>query len=134
LLSHLGRFFNFSRNGTPVGRGHALHQGRMPPIFALSHFPCSIRLITKRLLLFPTSHCRSSMGLPYGRLAMHCTWRSNDFSTFHVIAFSRQLRWNPYAGGPSISCRQLENLHPDHACKHKEACLRPDSSRRSILD
>ena len=123
LLSHLRRFSTFSRNGTPVGRGHALHRGRMPPIFALSHFPCSIRLITKRLLLFPTFHCRSSIGLPYGRLAMRCTWRSNDFSTFHVIAFSDNLGGTstPVALRSRAGNYETCNL-ATHANTRKHAC------------
>ncbi len=123
FVSHLRRFSTFSRNGTPVGRGHALHRGRMPPIFALSHVPDSIHSITERRLLFPTSHRRSSIGLPYGRLAMRCTWRSNDFSTFHVIAFSDNL------GGPPtpVALRSRAGTYETcnlatHANTRKHAC------------
>ncbi len=69
------------------------------PVFALSRVSCSIRLVTRRPLLLPTSLCRPSMGLPYGRLAMHRAWRTDGLSTFHVIAFTDNLggTWTPAA-------------------------------------
>jgi hypothetical protein len=100
------------------------------PIFALSHVPCSIRPITDRPLLLPTSSCHPSIGLPYGRLARRRAWRTDGFSTFLTIA-SDNLggTWTPVA--LQSSCRDVRDLHLGHACKHWEACLRPLSSRRS---
>jgi len=56
-----------------------------------------------------------------------------------VVAFPRsawslngQLRWGLNAGGSSILCRHVSDLHPVHACKHREACLRPISSGRPV--
>ena len=43
-----------------------------------------------------------------------------------------QLRRSLDAGGLTIPCRYVSNLQPAHACKHKEACLRPISSCRSV--
>jgi hypothetical protein len=68
-------------------------------VFALGHVSCSIRLATRRPLLFPTSQCRPSMGLPYGWLATHPAWRTDGVSTFHVIALTDNLggTWTPMA-------------------------------------
>ena len=78
----------------------------------------------------PTSPCRPSLGLPYGRLARRRAWRTDGFSAFLTIA-SDNLggTWTPVA--LQSSCRDVRDLHLGHACKHWEACLRPLSSRRS---
>ena len=124
LLSLLRRFSRFSRNGTPVGRGHAVHQGKkIPPVFALSHVSCSIRLVTRRPLLFPTSPNRPSIGLPYGRLAMHRAWRTDGLSTFHVIDLADSLGGTYTPVARRSRCRYVRDLQPGHACKHWEACL-----------
>jgi hypothetical protein len=65
---------------------------RWPPVFALGHVSYPIYPVTGQPLLFPTSPCHPSMGLPYGWLARHCTWRSDGFSTFHVI-----ISWTTWA-------------------------------------
>lgn len=131
LLSHPRRFSRFSRNGTPVGRGHAFRRGRWSlSTFALSHVAGSILSISERRLLLPTSSCRPSIGLPYGRLARPRAWRTDGFSAFLTIA-SDNLggTWTPVV--LQSSCRDVRDLHLGHACKHWEACLRPLSSRRS---
>ena len=39
----------------------------------------------------------------------------------------------PYPSvGSAIPCRHVRDLHPDHACKNREACLRPNNSGRSV--
>jgi len=83
-------------------------------------------------LLLPTSQSRPSNSLPYGWPAMPRAWRSDGLSTFRAIAHLGQLRCSLYAGGSSVPCRQLDGLHPGHACKHKGACLRPTASHRSV--
>ena len=100
-------------------------------VFALSHVSCSIRLITTRHWLLPTSPNRPSMGLPYGWLAMYRTWRTAGLSTFHVIALTDNLGGILYAGGTMIPCSYVRDLQPGHACTHKGTCLRPISSSRS---
>ena len=49
-----------------------------------------------------------------------------------TCSFPGQLRRSLDAGGSTIPCRHVSNLHPDHPCKHTEAWLRPDSSSRSV--
>jgi hypothetical protein len=99
LLSHLRRLSKLSRRRNicrtwardSTGQGSA-------SVFTLSHVACSIRPITGQLLLFPTSQCRPSIGLPYGWLARRRgAWRSGDLSTFHVIALADDLggAWTP---------------------------------------
>ncbi len=36
-------------------------------------------------MLLPTSSSRSSIGLPYGWLAILCAWRSSGVTTFHIF-------------------------------------------------
>lgn len=103
----------------------------MALVFALDHVSCPICPVTGQPLLLPTSHCHPSLGLPYGWLAKHCAWRGDGFPTFHMVTLG-QLRRSLNAGGSPIPCRHVSNLHPVHACKHKEACLRPVSSSRSV--
>jgi hypothetical protein len=122
LLSHLRRFYRFSRNGTPVGRGHAFHQERgFSRFFALSHISCPIRCVTQRPLLLPTSHCRPSMGLPYGRLAMHRAWRTDGLSTFRVIAVTDNLGGTLTPVTPRSRCRYVIDLQPGYQWRIKSS-------------
>lgn len=70
VLSHLRRFFqSLSQRNTCRTSARTSRETRRLRVFTLSHVPCSIRSITKRHLLLPTSQCRPSRGLPYGQLA-----------------------------------------------------------------
>ena len=63
------------------------------------------------------------MGLPYGRLATHRAWRTDDVSTFHVIAFSDNLggTWTPVALQSRADMLETCNL-ATHANTRKHAC------------
>ena len=71
----------------PISNGDIIRT--MIGLCCLGYISYPIYPTTGQRLLLPTSHCRPSIGLPYGWLAMHCTWRSDDLSTFHVIALIR---------------------------------------------
>ncbi len=45
---------------------------------------------------------------------------------------NEQLRRALYAGSTSVPCKQLEDLQPDHLCKHEEAQLKPVNPGRSV--
>jgi len=102
---------------------HALRRRLRSPAFALSHVPDSIRPATERLLLVPTSHRRPSISLPYGRLAAHCTRRSDGFSAFHVITLTDDLggTWTPVALRSRAGMLETCNL-ATHANTGKHAC------------
>jgi len=87
LRSHLKRFSRFSHNETPVGRQQLISvlADRQLKRLSLNHIADSIHLITRWHLLLPTSSHRSFIGLPYGWLAMRCTWQSNGFTTFRFV-------------------------------------------------
>ena len=91
----------------------------------------SIRPVTGRHWLLPTSYCRPSISLPYGWLARHCTGRRDGLSTFHVIDFAGNLggTWTPVA--KRSRGRHVSDLPPGHAHQHQAVCLRPANSRRS---
>jgi hypothetical protein len=134
LRSLLQRFFRFSRHETPVGRGHSFdHRNQVPWLFELSHVSCSIRLITKRLLLLPTSQFRPSESMPYGLPAMPCAWRSDGLSTFHIIDHRRQRRRSLYAGSPKIPYGHLYDPYPVCARLAWKHAFQPINPGRSVL-
>ena len=93
--------------------------------FRLSHISYSIRLITRRHLLFPDSQFCRPNSMPYGLPALHCIRRDDSFSTFHVIDSMDDLGAPCYAGGSTVPCRQLEDLQPDHLPLTRGSSLRP---------
>ena len=131
LLSHPRMISSLSRNGTPVGRGHAFSGTVAGPEFRAESSSDSIRPVTGRHSLLPTSYDRRSMGLPCGWLAMLCVMA--DRRPFHVPRdrLNGRRRWDMDAGGHTIPCRHVRDRTPGHACQHWVAVPRPDSFRRS---
>jgi len=101
------------------------------PIFALSHFHALSVPLQDSLCFFrplnviPPWACLT-VGLPGIAPGGVMTFPR---STWLLIG---QLRRSLDAGGITIPCRYVSDLQPIHACKHKEACHRPISSRRSV--
>ena len=127
LLSHLQRFsFKFNNpNLTPaICRKDFLAMKHLPDVcgyfslsfgdkdFRLSHVSYSIRLITKRRLLFPGSYCYRPNGMPYGLPALRCIRRDDSFSAFRIIDSMEDLGVTLYAGSHKVPCRQVRDLHP----------------------
>ena len=75
---------------------------------------------------------KSPLHLPALRSACHASrsWRSDDFSTFHVINLNGQLRCGLNAGSSTIPCKHVDDLQPGYACKHWETCMYPVNSGR----
>ena len=96
--------------GSPFGR-----EDRHPQLLGLDHIADPIHPATGWPLLVPISPCRPSFSLPYGRLAMPCTWRTDGFSTFYAIDRLRQLRRILDAGDTTAPCRHVSDLQPAHS-------------------
>jgi len=87
---------------------------QIPAPLDLDHIACPIHPTTGRHLLLPASQNHPSSGLPYGWLAMPCTWRTDGFSTFLVIDHHGQLRRILNAGDSTVAYRYVSDLQPDH--------------------
>ncbi len=85
-----------------------------PAPLDLDHVACPIHPTTGWHLLLPASQNRPSMGLPYGWLAMSCTWRTDGFSAFLVIDHHGQLRRTLNVGDSTVPCRHVIDLQPGH--------------------
>ncbi len=71
--------------------------------------------------------------MPHGLPALRCAGRGDSFSTFRIIDPMSNLGEPSTPDGTPVPCRQLEDLQPDHLCKHEEAQLRPIIPRRSVV-
>jgi len=131
LLSHLKRFFKFSRDEIPSGRQHLLLFAHSLKILGCVMFHTLSVQLQNGLCFFQT------LVLPPQQHALRfaCrdfTRRGDSIATFRIIDPVSNLGAPFYAGGSAVPCRQLENLQLDHLCKHRETQLRPGNPRRSV--
>ena len=133
LLSHLQRFYLFSRNKTPVGRLHAHLPGRMPSGFGAKSC-CRLYLPA-----FPKAFASSNFFLPLlhrHALRLACLklhQAENGVATFHTVDPMDDLGGISTPGVLWVPCRQLRDLHPDFHAANTGKRPRPANPRRSVL-
>ena len=85
---------------------------------------------------YRTAFASSSLSIPHPQQRAlrfrlpRCTGagiRGSHVPHFHL---NGQLRCSLNAGGSTIPCKHVDDLQPDHACKHWGTCLSPVNSGR----
>ncbi|KPA13138.1 hypothetical protein MHK_006651 [Candidatus Magnetomorum sp. HK-1] len=121
----LRRFSKLSYKEAPVGRQQLISVPveRQTRLLSLNHVADSIHPITGWHLLLPTSPNRSSIGLPYGWLAMHCTWRSIGLTTFRFVHPVDDLGAFSTPEVQRFRTCSYQTCNLTIRCKHREAAF-----------